>query len=183
MAKKRARGAPLPMPIAPIEDVPGMASFPGGVYNAVITLAYVYWRGGCRPLPAEDSELMSLTRYAAPRWARSRDRVLTALQTLLPVLQSEHARLIDVRHKQRSGGLRAGAIIRDRFKALPRPSRPPGFSDIRTATTPTQPTTARPHENNRADMATRAAVIAGKRVGSSDARLSDAPKLSDTKTG
>lgn len=183
MAKKRLRPAPLPMPIAPIEDVPGLASFPGGVYNAVITLAYAYWRGGCRPLPAEDCELCALVRYAPPRWQRSRDRILQALATLLPALQSEHARLSYARAQSNEGARKAGAKVAARFQN--RSIRPPapGFSDIRTATAPTTPTHARPHANTRADLATRQAVIAGKGTGSGNARLSDAPKLSDVKTG
>lgn len=183
MAKKRRCPAPLPMPIYPIEDVPGMASFPGGVYNAVITLAYAYWRGGCRPLPAEDCELCALVRYAPPRWQRSRDRVLAALQTLLPALQSEHARLSYARARSTEGGRKGGATIAARTRRHPVHSVSPGFSDIRTATTPTAPTHARPHTSNKTDMTTRAQIGTGKSKGQTIARLSDAPKLSDVKTG
>lgn len=183
MANKRPLLRSLPMPIDPIEAVPGMASFPGGVYNAVITLAYAYWRGGCRPLPAEDCELASLVRYAPPRWQRSRDRILQALQTLLPVLQSEHARLSYARAQSTEGGRRGGATNAARFKKRPLNSSSPCFTDIRATTAPTTPTKTRVYENMRHDMATRQTVIAGKTAGKGNARLSDAPKLSDSKTG
>lgn len=174
MPKKRPLPRSLPMPIDPIEGVPGLASFPGGVYNAVITLAYVYWRGACRPLPAEDSELMALVRYAAPRWARSRDRILLALQTLLPTLQSEHARLSYARAQSNEGARKAGAMVKARFNNRSISPSSPRFSDIRSTTGPTTPTHARPYKSNKTDMTTRAAVIAAKSTGQSNARLSDA---------
>lgn len=174
MANKRARAAPLPMPIAPIEDVPGLASFPGGVYNAVITLAYVYWRGGCCPLPAEDCELASLVRYAPPRWQRSRDRILAALATLLPTLQAEHARISHGRAMSREGAKKAGAKVRARYQNGSIRSPSPGLIDIQTTTNPTTPRHASPHANTRTDMATRAAVVASKNLKPSNARLSDA---------
>lgn len=184
---KKRPGPPIyPMPIDLVLAAPGMASAPGGVYNAVITLAVVYWAGGCRPLPLENAELCALLRYAPPRWDRSRERVMTALEAVLPLLGARYAYLNRVWELQIAGCRRGGAATAARRARLLRPPSPIPLPDTRTLTVPTTPSKAQPYKPpGDTDMTSRQAAIdrntqaksaqnsTGTHKGLSDARLGE----------
>lgn len=174
MAKRRPTRTLLPLPLEPILAVPGLASFPGSVYNAVLTLAIVYWLGGCRPLPAESAELCALVRYAPPRWQRAQPRVLEALAVMLPALASLHSLHATARARLLVNCSKAGHASQAKRK-LSALALVPHFTATRSTTAPHTPTkTARYKGDGRTDLNARTATITAAGKMDKVAGLSDA---------
>ncbi len=81
----------FPLPHWLIFDAPALATARGPVYRAAIVLGHAYWRGGCRPLAADDVTLASLCREPLGHFRQIKTAVLQALSEITPALDKAHA--------------------------------------------------------------------------------------------
>jgi hypothetical protein len=79
------------MPVEPVVDHPIMATANILVRGAVWSIVTAWWRGGCRPLPTTDVDLMVLAGCDTRRWYDVREAVNRVLGDTLPKLASAYA--------------------------------------------------------------------------------------------
>jgi len=68
----------------------------------------VFWRGECRPLPADDAGLCALARCGASSWRKAGKTVRAALAQINPQLEREYARAVQRAETYRQAKAEAG---------------------------------------------------------------------------
>jgi len=86
-----SKSVALPMPVEIVLSNPVLVSASGPAFRLILSLAFVFWCGGCRALPADDAGLCALARCGASTWRKEGQAVQDALKQIIPQLQRHHA--------------------------------------------------------------------------------------------
>lgn len=107
-----------PMPADLLDAVPETAALSVSEIGAVFRLCRVFWQGAARPLPANDSALMTLSGCNARVWFHIRKPVIEAWRALEPIAGAVYAKAVVSEASKEAarskGGLTAAANRRSR---------------------------------------------------------------------
>ncbi len=98
----------LPMPVEIVLSNPVVISASGPAFRLILSLAFVFWCGGCRALPADDAGLCALARCGASTWRKEGQAVRDALMQIIPQLERYHARVAQRAETYRQMKVEAG---------------------------------------------------------------------------
>jgi hypothetical protein len=83
------KNARYPLPWWLITDAPSLRVAPGGVYRAVLSLAFAYWASGCVTMPEDDVSLSAMCRLPISTWRQCKGDVGHAMAQITPALTLE----------------------------------------------------------------------------------------------
>jgi hypothetical protein len=96
------------MPVEIVLDNAVVISAPGPAFRLIVALSAVFWRGECRPLPADDAGLCALARCGQSSWRKEGAKVREALGHILPQLHSHHTHAVQRANNFRRARAEAG---------------------------------------------------------------------------